>query len=233
MRKTIEIEGLSAPVILARRKGTRSVKLSISSDGRVRLSVPYGIPELAAKKFAASKVDWINAHIKTRTVLTDGMRIGKSHTLFVEQADISRPSSKITPIAIRVRLPSGTDAFSSEAQDTIRKACEKAILQAAAHLLPQRVKDLSFKHNIPYKSLVVKKLKSRWGACDTHNNLSFNCYLIQLDWSLIDYVICHELAHTIEHNHSDHFWELVEKMQPNHKMLRKELKTKPTDIIAV
>lgn len=233
MRKTIEIDGLSTPVILARRKGTRSVKLSISSDGRVRLSVPYGIPEIAAKKFAASKVDWINAHIKTRTVLTSGMRIGKSHTLFVDHAGITRSSSKISPIDIRVRLPLETDIHSEDAQNTIRKACEKALLQAAAHLLPQRVRDLSIKHGIPYTSLVVKKLKSRWGACDTHNNLSLNCYLIQLDWALIDYVICHELAHTIEHNHSDDFWLIVERMQPNHRALRKELKTKPTDIIAV
>lgn len=232
MRKTIEIDGLSMPVILARRKGTRSVKLSISSDGRVRLSVPYGITEQAATNFATSKVEWIKAHIKTRTVLSSGMRIGKSHTLFIEHADISRPSSKISPIAIRVRLPIGTNTLDTEAQDTIRKACEKALLQAATHLLPQRVRDLSIKHNIPYTSLVVKRLKSRWGACDNRNNLSLNCYLIQLDWSLIDYVICHELAHTQEHNHSDAFWSIVEHMLPNYKLVRAELKTKPTDIIA-
>lgn len=232
MRKTITIDGLAVPVILARRKGTRSVKLSISSDGRVRLSVPYGIPELAAKKFAASKVEWIKAHMKSRTELSSGMRIGKSHTLFVEHADISRPSSKISPIGIRVRLPLATDVHGDEAQDIIRKACEKALLQAATHLLPQRVKDLSLKHGITYRSLSVKKLKSRWGACDSLNNLSLNCYLIQLEWALIDYVICHELAHTIEHNHSDKFWDIVAHMQPHHKELRAELKSKPTDIIA-
>lgn len=232
MKKTIEIDGLATPIILARRKGTRNVKISISSDGRIRLSVPYGIPEIAAKKFAASKVDWIKQHMKTRTVLHDGMRIGKSHTLFIESADISRPSSKITPIGIRVRLPRDMPLETSEAQDIVRKACEKALVQAATHLLPQRVRDLSLKHAIPYTSLTVKKLKSRWGACDTHNNLSLNCYLIQLDWSLIDYVICHELAHTIEHNHGEQFWEHVERMLPNYKELRRELKTKPTDIIA-
>lgn len=183
-------------------------------------------------RFAASKADWINVHLKTRALLENGMRIGKSHTLFIEQADISRPSSKISPIAIRVRMPTGTNIHSEDAQNTIRKACEKALLQAATHLLPQRVQDLSRKHSIAYTSLVVKKLKSRWGACDSHNNLSLNCYLIQLDWSLIDYVICHELAHTKEHNHSDAFWELVENMLPNFKELRRELKSKPTDIIA-
>ncbi len=230
MRKTFEIDGLSVPIILARRKGTRSVKLSIASDGRIRLSVPYGVPEIAAKKFAASKIDWIKAHVKSRAVLTNNMRIGKSHTLIVEHADISRPSSKISAIAIRVRLPLETDLYTPEAQDTIRKACEKALLAEATHLIPQRVRGVSIKHDIPYRSLTVKKLKSRWGACDSHNNLSFNCYLIQLDWSLIDYVICHELAHTIHHNHSDEFWSLVATMLPHYKELRAALKLKPTDI---
>ncbi len=230
MRKTIEIDGLDVPIILSKRKGTRSVKLSINSEGRILLSVPYGAPEFAAKKFAESKIEWIRQHIKQRTHLSSGMRVGKSHTLRIEHADITRSSSKVDDISIRVRLPHSLDVNSTEAQDIIRKACEKSLLLEAKRLLPQRVADLSKKHEISYKSLTIKKLKSRWGACDTHNNLSLNSYLIQLDWSLIDYVICHELAHTIHHDHSAQFWSLVESMLPRYKELRKELKAKPTDI---
>ncbi len=79
--------------------------------------------------------------------------------------------------------------------------------------------------------MTVKKLKSRWGACDNRNNLSFNTYLIQLEWELIDYVICHELAHTLHHHHQASFWELVEQLYPTYKNARKILKTKQTDII--
>ena len=41
---------------------------------------------------------------------------------------------------------------------------------------------------------------------------------------LIDYVILHELTHTIVKNHSNVFWENLEKVCENSKQLDKELK---------
>lgn len=231
MRKTVQLEGINAPVVLSRRKGTRNIKISLASNGTVRLSIPFGAPEIAAMKFALSKADWINERIITPQVLRPGAHIGKSHTLYVEHADITRPSTKVSAVDIRVRLPAGTDFESEKAQSTIRSACEKALLKEAKVLLPQRTQHISQQHDISYKSVTVKKLKSRWGACDNYKNISLNSYLIQLEWHLIDYVISHELAHTIHHNHSANFWEEVERMQPNYKLLKKQLKDKQTDVL--
>lgn len=71
---------------------------------------------------------------------------------------------------------------------------------------------------------MVKNLKSRWGSCDSHRNIILSSLLITLDDSLIDYVICHELAHTKHMNHSKEFWLNVEMMIPDYKQRRKELK---------
>jgi predicted metal-dependent hydrolase len=49
-------------------------------------------------------------------------------------------------------------------------------------------------------------------------------HLINLDGNLIDYVILHELCHTVEKNHSARFWALVEKHMPDYKERRKKLK---------
>jgi len=233
MRKTTTVDGIDAPVIISRRKGTKSIRISITSNGHIRLSIPHGIPERAAVKFAQGKAEWINKHIKPAQLLGDGMRIGKSYSLHVEHSNITRPSTKISVLDIRVRLPREVPTESDKGQETIRKACEKALMRQAKTLLPQRIEQLSQKHGIDFKSTTIKKLKSRWGACDNLNNIHLNCYLVQLDWSLIDYVICHELAHTIHHNHSAEFWDKVEEMVPDYKQIKKELKPMPTDIIAV
>ena len=47
-----------------------------------------------------------------------------------------------------------------------------------------------------------------------------------LSSDLIDYVLIHELCHTVEKNHKEGFWNLLETCLPNAKSLRKELKTK-------
>lgn len=230
MLKTIEIDGIDVPVVLSRRKGTRSLRIAIKSDGSVRLSVPYGVPELFAKRFLIQKQAWIRDHLKIQPVILDGAHIGKNHQLTVKRTTAARSHTKVTGTEIFVTLPLDVEVHHTDAQKTIRKACEKALLLEAEALLPQRLETLSKQFNVPYTSCSVKKLKSRWGACDSLNNISFNTYLVQLDWILIDYVICHELAHTVHHHHQESFWQLVGAMYPKYKTARKLLKTKPTDI---
>ncbi len=231
MLKTITIEGLSQPVVLARRKGTKSLRLSIKSDGQVRVSVPYGVPELFARQFVTSKVSWIQKHQKKPNHIPQNAHIGKNHRLVVRSTAAARHHTTITDTGIIVTLPETVDMNSSEAQKIIKSACDKALIKQAKILLPQRLATIAKQKNISYKSCSIKKLKSRWGACDNHGNITLNSYLIQLDWTLIDYVICHELAHTIHHHHQKSFWDLVMMLSPHYKDLRKSLKNTPTDVI--
>ncbi len=231
MQKTIAVEGLATPVKIARRKGARSLRISIKSDGGVRLTVPYGVPEFLAKKFLLSKLDWIKENQQLNDVLQDQAHIGKNHRLHILRTDSSRSHSKITDTAIIVHVPDELELNDAKAQEILSKACEKALLQEAEKLIPQRLDKISRQHELPYTSVSFKKLKSRWGACDSHNNLTFNSYLIQLNWELIDYVIMHELAHTKHHHHQKSFWDEVARMEPAYKELRKELKSKKTSIV--
>ena len=82
-----------------------------------------------------------------------------------------------------------------------------------------------YKENIPYPSLRIRKMKTRWGVCNTKLKVvTLNSELIRYDLEKLDYVIIHELAHLIHHNHSKQFWLLVEKYCPNYKKIRKELR---------
>jgi predicted metal-dependent hydrolase len=231
MQKSVYVESLSSDVILARRKGTRLLRLAIKSDGSIRLSIPYMISEKKALAFIEQKYDWIIRNHKKPVVLTDNAHIGKSHRLFFEKTAQSTITSRLTVNSIRVGLPSLTEWDSSLSQANARKACERALKKESQTLLPQRVEALSLKHGIPFKSIAVKKLKSRWGSCDNQKNIVLNIYLVQLDWILIDYVILHELAHTKYQNHQAEFWRYLESLQKDYKQNRKALKMMPTGII--
>ena len=82
-----------------------------------------------------------------------------------------------------------------------------------------------FEENIPYPNLKIRKMKTRWGVCNTStHNITLNQELYRYDIKCLDYVIVHELSHLIEANHSKKFWNIVEKYYPNYKAIRKQLR---------
>ena len=81
-----------------------------------------------------------------------------------------------------------------------------------------------FPVEIPYPSLTIRKMKTRWGVCNTRiKKITLNLELIKKDKKYLDYVIVHELSHLVYPNHGSDFWHLVSLLVPNYKILRKEL----------
>ena len=69
-------------------------------------------------------------------------------------------------------------------------------------------------------------MKTRWGVCNVKTKrVTLNLELIKKDIKYLDYVIAHELSHLVYPNHSKNFWALVERVIPNYKILRKEMRS--------
>ena len=100
----------------------------------------------------------------------------------------------------------------------------EALRKEAKKILPARLKELADSHGFKYNRVGIRNAKTRWGSCSWKNNINLNMHLIKLSDDLIDYVILHELCHTIEKNHSQKFWTLLEKHLPDAKLRRKKLK---------
>ncbi|MDE5587380.1 MAG: M48 family metallopeptidase, partial [Bacilli bacterium] len=82
-----------------------------------------------------------------------------------------------------------------------------------------------FDRKIPYPSLTIRKMTSRWGVCNSKlKKVTLNLELMKRDLACLDYVIVHELSHFKEMNHSNKFWEVVEANYPNYKKVRKIMK---------
>lgn len=119
--------------------------------------------------------------------------------------------------------PEGTDY--AQKQDWLQKAITEAIASEARKLLPARLERLAEIHGFKYNSCSVRNTHSRWGSCNSKGAISLCIYLVLLPDRLIDYVILHELCHTVELNHSAEFWRLLDNVcRCDSKRLRKELK---------
>ena len=123
--------------------------------------------------------------------------------------------------------PEGTDYNTTEMQKLMHKALAQAITCRAKEILPVRLRELAKEKGFTYNRCTVRNVHTRWGSCNTKGNISLNISLIYLPNELIDYVLLHELCHTVEMNHSDRFWALMDKVTAPAKAkdLRKKLKT--------
>jgi predicted metal-dependent hydrolase len=82
--------------------------------------------------------------------------------------------------------------------------------QQAKQFLPPRVATLAARFGFAYGKITVKNIRSRWGSCSVQNNLNFSIYLMHLPDELVDYVILHELCHTVHKNHGVRFWAMLD-----------------------
>lgn len=221
-QKVINVPDLG-PVTFQKRGNTRSIRLHIQGS-RIKVTLPNRVPYAFAEKFLQSRKKWVLDNIQPATVISEGAYIGKNHQVKINYKDTSRPSSRVTSDAITITLPFGLKSESSEAQRIISRACEKALAQETTEIIISRLQDLAYEHEFVIKSASVKRLRSRWGSCDTYKNIILNSYLAQLPWPLIDYVLVHELAHTRHLNHSAAFWAEVAEILPDYKELRRQTK---------
>lgn len=77
--------------------------------------------------------------------------------------------------------------------------------------------------NFQYGTIAIRDQKTIWGSCNSKNNLSFNWKAIFFNNDVINYLVVHELVHTIHKNHSKKYWQAVENILPNYKELNKML----------
>ena len=109
-------------------------------------------------------------------------------------------------------------------QEAIELSKSKPIIQATArkHLI-DRLNFLSQQYGFNYNKVFIKNQKTRWGSCSGKNNINLNINLVRLPSELIDYTILHELVHTRVKNHSQQFWDQMDKLLGDAKKLDRKL----------
>ncbi|WP_139522861.1 M48 family metallopeptidase [Helicobacter pylori] len=90
--------------------------------------------------------------------------------------------------------------------------------------LEQKLPLIAQKMQTSYTHFSIRNNAKVLGSCSYHNRLSFALLLVCTQKEAIDYVIIHELAHTIHKNHSKNFWRCVQTFCPNYRALRERLK---------
>ncbi len=178
--------------------------------------------------------EWAVTHLQQRTKPADAQAVeegrkvltiwGKEFEIRTRYVSSDKSKATINDDHIELRISSGM----SEAAEQRHTSSLIGRLLAAAYLpaVRARLEALNVQHfKRPVSRVSLTNNLSNWGSCSVDGHIKISVRLLLAPEHCIDYVIIHELAHLVEHNHSRRFWALVEKVMPDYKQAEKWLDT--------
>ena len=226
---TLETASRKIPLHLERGKGRR-LRITVLSDGRVRVFVPRktGLEQVLA--FARDKAAWIERTVRkveTYTRLTSPEKsletgmisiLGQSYPVKIERGR-GRPAVFTDGVLhVPVADPDDADAVRRRIESWLKRRAEQVFA-----MVLRRALETASAHGIAAPSWSVRWMKRRWGSCGRDGRVVFNIRLVQTPLRLIEYVIMHELCHLKHHNHGKAFYALLSECQPDWKERRRAL----------
>ena len=208
-------------------RNIKYLSLRMGQDEKLFINIPYGCSQKQVYDFLENNQTWIeqtkqkinlkNKNIK-KLFSIDSTIATKFFKINIRKSPNSKLVNRLEGKEVDLAVPDGVDL------DLIVNRTLLIIYELESiEYLPKRVDYLAKKFNFQYRELKFRNNVSNWGSCSQDNNISLNIKLMQASWEAIDYVILHELCHTIEKNHSARFWQLVENVCPDYKNLKEEL----------
>ena len=220
-------------ITLRRSAKASHVRIRIGPDGRLRASLPLYAPTFLVKRLLKSSRQQLRAMLaehQVESTFEHGMQIGKSHTLIVRTAAAKRPSAKRHGQQIIVSLRPDDSLRDPSVVRVVRDSVIEALRLEAKSYLPKRLAFLARASGLSYDKVRFSHASGRWGSCSSNGTISLNIALMKLPFELIDYVLIHELSHTVEMNHSDAFWQLVQSADRHYLAHRRALKKESPSI---
>lgn len=229
--KIIHVENIGS-VKIRKSKRSKNVSIAIKPNKGVIVTIPYFLSYKYGIKVLKQKSAWIEKHLpkikalEQKIILFDETNSFKTkkRQLIIRKHTSDNIRTKINENTIFIYYPENIPIETTEIQETIRITIIKALRIEAKEYLPERTYDLAKELGFKLKKVFIKNNKTLWGSCSGINNINLNLHLIRLPNHLIDYVIIHELCHTVEKNHGPQFWKLMDSILGNAKKISKELK---------
>ena len=111
---------------------------------------------------------------------------------------------------------------SSEAD--VRTAAQDWYKKEAVQILDDRVLLLATRGAVRPYTWRLSSARTQWGSCNEDGRIRLNWRLVFFPIPVIDYVVAHELAHLKELNHGRSFWQEVERLMPDFRTARDQIK---------
>jgi hypothetical protein len=207
--------------------GRRRLVMHVDERG-LRIAAPRGLGLAAIEAFVLEHSAWVlekldeftARQVRRQLAVRDGQRLpllGGEVTVAVGRGG-NRFRWFDTVLELAARPNADLDALA-----------RRALQHKAAEVFAERLGYYAGRAGCTPPPLSLSSARTRWGSCSA-SGIRLNWRLVHLPLELLDYVVTHELAHLKEMNHSPQFWAEVERLCPDWKTRRSELKRRGGEI---
>jgi hypothetical protein len=213
----------SVEYTLVRRRGRRGVGLKVDETG-LTVSAPSTMPLAKIELLVRESERWVLRKIvewRSRQVPSVTWHDGSplpylGRTLILRLSEGRRGFAQLAGEELRVMVRAANEA-------EVKRGVIGWYKRAALAHLAERTRILSAAARLAPPKVLISPAMARWGSCNTRREVRLAWRLVKAPAELIDYVICHELAHLRHMNHSSAFWAEVQHQCPDYRRLREEL----------
>jgi len=208
----------------------RSYRLSLPHGGGPLLTVPRYGRWSEAKAFLEKHADWLAEHLENSVKPVAFVRgaivplRGINHRLV--------PTGRVRGVVETGEHEDELAIFVPGEPEHRQRRLIDWLKAEASRDLDRRCRVHAANLGVGFVSISMRSQSTRWGSCSTTGKLNFNWRLILAPPYVLDYVAAHEIAHLLEMNHSQDFWDTVERTLPSMERGREWLRLHGRELMA-
>ena len=203
------------------RSKRKTLSLTINENAELIIRAPKRLSIEKIQDFINEKENWINR--KKRLIENQIKDVKSNHNKLLYLGNLF--PINVEHNASKELFFTGEEFIANSIEpDSLSLSIKKWYKNKFREIALPRVAYFANKHNLMVNQVRIKNQKTMWGSCSSKNNINLNYLLLMAPMGVIDYVIVHELVHTIHRNHSTDFWDSVESIMPEFQEHKRWLK---------
>lgn len=225
------------PIAVRKNKRTRRLCLKLCARRGLRLIAPPRASLRHMQQFIEQHRAWIDHHWSA--IAQQGIDApaatwenGVYLPALSEHWSILRQKTEASSVRLTVQEPSKTLVLKGAVEDflLVQRAIRTWLQSYAKLTLLPWLERLCQDSGLSYRKATARYAHTRWGSCSSQQAIMLNVKLLFLPKELVEYVMWHELCHTVHMNHSVAFWRLLLQFSPNSPVLRRQLRQSERDV---
>lgn len=221
---------LGARIVAYELRQAAGRRLAMSIDERgLRVGAPRHLPLHAIETFIRGHDAWVldklDEYARRDQPRHLSIRDGVSLPILGEQVSV-----QVVAGSNRIHWQADALVLAARSDADLHRLARRALQMRALEHFDARLHHFADRLGRPAPALALSAARTRWGSCSTKTGIRIHWRLVHLPPAYADYVIAHELAHLVEMNHSPRFWVVVERLYPEWRTARAELRHRAAEL---